>query len=271
MEASAAEFTVSVVDPVVDPEVALITVEPTPTPLASPALLIDAVDGIDELQVTELVRSCVLPSLYVANALNCWVWPFAIDGEAGVTLIDCRVRAAAPTVSTVEPAMVLYLALMVVDPDAIADTTPPAATVATARFEDVQVTYLLMSWEVPFVKVPIAVNCCCVPDSIVELAGFTAIEDSPVRVPVPLSFAVWGLVLALSTMERVPTREPSARGVKFTETVHFAPAAKVAGAKGQLVVTPKSARELVIELMLSAVGRLLVNVALTAALVVFTN
>jgi hypothetical protein len=73
METSAAELTLSVVEPAIDPDVALITVEPTVTPVARPALLMDAVAGADELQTAELVRSCVLPSLYLPSALNCCV------------------------------------------------------------------------------------------------------------------------------------------------------------------------------------------------------
>ena len=62
-----AEFTMSVVDPLIDPNAAVMSVEPTLTPKATPcdptALLIVATVVVDEVQVTEVVRFLVLPSL----------------------------------------------------------------------------------------------------------------------------------------------------------------------------------------------------------------
>ena len=51
-------------------------------------------------------------------AVNCWVPPWRCSGLAGVTAIDWR--AAAVTVSTVEPVMPLSVALMVEVPVATA-------------------------------------------------------------------------------------------------------------------------------------------------------
>ena len=66
-EAKAAALTVRVVEPETEPEVAVIVVEPLPTLLARPwlpaELLIVATPAADELQLTELVRFCVLPSV----------------------------------------------------------------------------------------------------------------------------------------------------------------------------------------------------------------
>jgi hypothetical protein len=56
-------FTVSPVDPMIDPDVARIVVLPAATPVASPALLIVAAAVFVELHVTVLVRFCVLLSL----------------------------------------------------------------------------------------------------------------------------------------------------------------------------------------------------------------
>ena len=44
--------------------------------------------------MTELVRFCVLPSLKVPVAVNCWVSPTATEGFAGVTATDFSVGAA---------------------------------------------------------------------------------------------------------------------------------------------------------------------------------
>jgi len=55
--------TVRFVVPLIEPEVADIVVLPVATPVASPALVIVATAVFVELQVTELVRFCVLLSL----------------------------------------------------------------------------------------------------------------------------------------------------------------------------------------------------------------
>lgn len=62
IDKSAAGFTVRVVDPLIPPEFAVIVPLPTPTPVARPPLDIVAILGA-EVQVTDVVRFCVLPSL----------------------------------------------------------------------------------------------------------------------------------------------------------------------------------------------------------------
>ena len=65
-DTSVAGVTVRVVDPDTLPDVAVIVVEPVPAPLASPlepvALLMEATAADEELQVTVVVRFCVVPS-----------------------------------------------------------------------------------------------------------------------------------------------------------------------------------------------------------------
>src|SRR5207245_11717305 len=89
-----------------DPTVAVVVMGlPAATDVAKPceppALLIVATAVLDELQVTWVVRSCVVKSLKVPVAVNCRVIPFAIPGSVGVTAIVTRVAAA--TVSVVLP------------------------------------------------------------------------------------------------------------------------------------------------------------------------
>lgn len=60
-------------------------------PVASPVLLIVATLVFDELQVTELVRSPVLPSVNVPVAMNCCVVPLGIERLLGVTLMEASV------------------------------------------------------------------------------------------------------------------------------------------------------------------------------------
>ena len=51
--------------------------------------------------------------------------------------------------------------------------------------------------------------------------------------PVPVNATV-GLLLALSLMVSVPERTPATAGVKNTETVQLAPAARVLGVRGHV-------------------------------------
>ncbi len=55
--------TFSVAEAVIEPELAVMVALPTPVPVANPVLAMVAVLLDDELQLTVLVRSCVLPSL----------------------------------------------------------------------------------------------------------------------------------------------------------------------------------------------------------------
>ena len=68
-------ITDSPVDPLTGPEIVLNVAEmvevPPLWPSATPLELIAATAVFDELQVTKLVRSRVVPSLYVPVALNC--------------------------------------------------------------------------------------------------------------------------------------------------------------------------------------------------------
>ena len=70
-----AAVTVSEVKPETLPEVAIMLVEPTATPVANPlepaALLIVAMELTDELQRTEVVISCIVLSEKVPIAMNC--------------------------------------------------------------------------------------------------------------------------------------------------------------------------------------------------------
>jgi hypothetical protein len=63
IETSTGPVTVRFVEPLIEPEVARIVVLPVATPDANPALVIVATAVFVELQVTELVRFCVLLSL----------------------------------------------------------------------------------------------------------------------------------------------------------------------------------------------------------------
>ena len=77
--------------PVTDPEVATIDTVPRFRAVAAPLTVIDANVGCEELHVTVLVMSWVVPSENVPFALNCSMMPSGIVLVAGVTTIEVRV------------------------------------------------------------------------------------------------------------------------------------------------------------------------------------
>jgi hypothetical protein len=83
--------TVRVVHRVTGPKSALIVVLPVAKLAATPWALIVAVVGVEEVQTTEPVMSCVEESLNVPVAVNCSVVPTGMLGLAGVTAIEERV------------------------------------------------------------------------------------------------------------------------------------------------------------------------------------
>ena len=61
--------------PEIPPKVAMMVAVPAATAVTRPLLLTVATDGSDELQVTWVVISLIVPSEYMPVALNCWVTP----------------------------------------------------------------------------------------------------------------------------------------------------------------------------------------------------
>jgi len=104
-DTSVAEVTVTVVEPEMLPEVAVIVAEPAAlevvNPFAPAVLLTAATDPFDETQVTDVVRSCVVSSEYVPVATNCWLVPLMMPGLVGV--ISMETSVAEVTVTVVYP------------------------------------------------------------------------------------------------------------------------------------------------------------------------
>jgi len=154
METSVAAVTVRVVEFDMPPDVAVIVVVPAATGVANPsepaALLIVATPVVDELQVTVVVRFCVVPSENVPVAVNCLVVPLATLGLVGVTAMETSV--AAVTVRVVDPDMSPDVAVTVVLPTPLpfafiylgllADTTAvmSSSIVTTVVSDELQVT-----------------------------------------------------------------------------------------------------------------------------------
>jgi len=190
IDTRAAAVTVSEVEPETLPEVAIMLVEPTATPVANPlepaVSLMVAMELSDDLQFTEVVMSCVVLSVKAPMAANCCCVPLAMLGFGGVTVIDTRV--AAVTVSVVEPETLPEVAVIVVEPAAIPEANPlePAVSlmVAMELSDELQRTEVVISCIVLSEKVPMAANCCCMPFTIIGFGGVTVIDTRVAAVTV---------------------------------------------------------------------------------------
>ena len=149
MEDRIAEVTVRVVPSDINPEVevAVMVVVPGATVVMRPLLLTVAEEVFDELQVTRVVISKLVPSEYAPKAANGWVTPAGILGLAGVT--DMEDRVAEVTVRFVLPKTIPEAALMVVVPAVTAVARPLPLTVAITGFEELQATCVVTSRVVP--------------------------------------------------------------------------------------------------------------------------
>jgi hypothetical protein len=136
-ESATAGVTVRLTVPVIDAEVALIVVVPIALARAEPAALTVAAAGVDEIHVTDCVRFCVLPSVYVPVAVSGSVSPMGKDDGLGVTAI--LTRAGGPTVTDVLPDTPSYVADTCAAPLPTAVTRPCALTVAMDGWLDCQV------------------------------------------------------------------------------------------------------------------------------------
>src|SRR5258708_2857640 len=118
---------------------------------------------------------------------------------------------------------------------------PDAEMDATLAWLELHPTEGVRFCVLPFLKWPVAVNCCVLPELIDGFAGVTLIEARPVSLPVPLSGIRLGLPKALSLIVSVPCRRPTAVGAKAMPTVQLSPApmpvphALLATAKSPLV------------------------------------
>lgn len=148
IEVNTGGVTVSVTEPLIVPDVAVIVADPAARLLASPALFTVVTEFAEEVQVAVLVKSCVVLLLYVPVAVNCCVEPAATEAVAGVTEIEVKVGGV--TVRVVEPLIVPDLAVMVALPDATAVARPVLLLIVAADvFEELQVTEDVRFWVVP--------------------------------------------------------------------------------------------------------------------------
>src|SRR5580698_6374927 len=122
--------------------------------------------------------SWVLLSLKVPVAVNCWVEPAGMEAVDGPTAMETSV--ACVTISEVEPltapAADVDAAVMVAVPLPMVVASPVELMVAMVRSLELQVEELVTSCVVPSENVPVAVNCCVVPEARIGPAGVTVME-----------------------------------------------------------------------------------------------
>ena len=171
---SVAEVTVSFVEALALPDAALIVVLPCAMDVASPALLMVATATVEDVQVTELVTSCMLPSLNVPVAVNCCDCPAAIVGFEGAMVSETS--AAGLTVTAIDPVMLPDVAMTFAEPTLSACANPELLTETVVAALELHVTDEVKSREVPLLNSPVALNCCEVPFGSEAPVGVTVIE-----------------------------------------------------------------------------------------------
>ena len=165
-----------------DVGVAVMVVVPVATPVARPVLAPTvATDVLDEVQVTSMLISWVVPSEYVPVAVSCWATPTGTLGLAGVTAMEDRVTEEEDTVRVTRPEMLPEVAIMFAVPAATAVARPLLAIVATDELDELHVTWVVISWLVPSEYAPMATNCC--PTATGKLFGLAGVTVMEVRVP----------------------------------------------------------------------------------------
>ena len=219
--------TVSPVEPLTVLKVAVIVEVPGATLVTSPALLIVATAGVEELHSTDPVMSCVLLSLNVPVAANCDVVPVDIDPFAGVTASDTRL--APVTVRDAVP---------VTDPDATVIVEVPVPRLVANPFESIDATALDPENQItdvnccvlPSSKFPTAVNCCVVPSAIEAVAGVTEIEvrcaPTTVNCVLSLSVPTVAVIVVEPAARVVAMPDPSTAATVGVEELHVTPLLK---------------------------------------------
>src|SRR3984957_7743930 len=158
MVSRVALVTVNIADPFSSPNSALMVAVPGATPATKPlvgdALLTVATEAGVEVQLTELVRFCVLPSPKVPTALNCVAVCSATDAVAGVTVTE--LRADDSTTNAALPLTEPCCAVMVAVPADWPVTWPKLLILAPFDAEELQVTTSVTIAVEPSLNVPVA-------------------------------------------------------------------------------------------------------------------
>jgi hypothetical protein len=171
--------TVSAVEPESPSLAAEMAVVPAATPVARPAVVIEAVLVLELVQVAVLVMFAVDPFAYVPVAVYCCVAPTAMLVDAGVTVMLVRGGLVPPpvpplfTMTEALPLAPLYVAETAVLPTATPVASPDWLMVATAGEELDQVAEEVTLRVPPPAKVAMAANCWVPPTAMVPDNGVT--------------------------------------------------------------------------------------------------
>jgi hypothetical protein len=143
--------TVTGVDPLADPSVAVIVAEPAATPFTRPVALTVAFAIVEDDQVTRSVTSQVLASVFVPVAVSCCVVFTGTVGLVGVTAMETGVAQtfALVTVIWADAEKLPDCAETLVTPVALPVTTPAALTDAVVVFAELHVTEAVRSLLLP--------------------------------------------------------------------------------------------------------------------------
>lgn len=183
-----------------------------------------AAAGLEEPQSTDAVMSCVVLSLKVPVAVNCFVVPMAIPELLGVTAMETRV--AAVMVSEAVPLTDPEDAVIVTVPAPVLVARPAALMEATLRFDDDHVTEGSCC-VLPSSKLPVAINCWSVPRAIEGTAGVTEIESrlagTTVSVAVSVNAPAVAVMVAVPCAIVVARPLPSMLVTVLSEDVHVTP------------------------------------------------
>jgi len=146
-------------EPEIEPTDAVTVELPTATAVAKPVLLTVATLAADEFQTAVLLTSCVLLSVNVPVAVNCWVIPAGTVALAGITAIE--LKAAALTVRAAEPDIKAEVAETVTLPNATLLASPLLSIEAMVGSVEFQFTGDRVC-VLPSVNAPIAVKAVTV-------------------------------------------------------------------------------------------------------------
>ena len=133
-----------------------------------------AAAAIEELHSAESDTSCVVLSLNVATAVNCFIAPMGMVEFAGVTAIELIV--AFVTVTEAVPLIVPDVAVTVADPAMTPVATPFTSIVKRFCAEEDQVKEV-SGCVLPSSKLPVAVNCSRVPAESFAVDGVSVMDS----------------------------------------------------------------------------------------------
>jgi len=142
---NSADWTFAVVLPVTEPKIAEIVTEPRARAVANPPAGIDTTLLFDELQVTEPVMSCLLPSENVPVAVNCWSVARSKTASAGAIAIETKTTLGRVTVRVAAEETLPELAVMIAEPAEWLVARPEPEIVPTPVLDEAQVTEPVIS------------------------------------------------------------------------------------------------------------------------------